>query len=394
MATKVLDLELRNLPPEITGLEGYQNTLILIRLNGRPIGRAYMRIKDGRLEGGELRETLMQNVGMYLWERWLHDFLGVDELPSTIAANCTATIAVCTRDRTEDLQRCLEALMRLPDDGQEILVVDNCPSNEATRQLVANYPRIRYVREDRPGLSCARNRAMREARHAVVAFTDDDAVVDPQWLRALLRNFDDPLVWCVTGLAMPLELENEVQERFENLSGFSSRGFKRTVFHAFTHNPLVVGKVGAGVSMALRRSVFDRLGPFDETLGAGAPTKAGEDNEMFSRILRAGYRLVYDPDALCWHRHRSTWEALRNTLYGYGVGIYALWMRHLLVDKEPGVLELAWEWFRHEQWPALRRSFKQRKQKGVSEFDLNLAQLRGCLAGPRAYFAARKLLRN
>ena len=166
--------------------------------------------------------------GWTVWEdvlaRWLAE--GHEPLPVAVPR---ATIAVCTRDRPDDLRRCLEGLMAMPDDGQEVVVVDNAPATEATRELVAAYPRVRYVREDRPGLDCARNRALREAHHEVVAFTDDDSVPDPHWLRALLPNFADPLVLCVTGLTMPLELETEAQEWFEQMSTFN-RGFKRRVF--------------------------------------------------------------------------------------------------------------------------------------------------------------------
>jgi glycosyltransferase involved in cell wall biosynthesis len=67
----------------------------------------------------------------------------------------SATVAVCTRDRPADLQRCLEAILRLPDDGQEILVVDNHPATDATRQIVESCPPARYVWEERPGLDRA-----------------------------------------------------------------------------------------------------------------------------------------------------------------------------------------------------------------------------------------------
>jgi hypothetical protein len=156
----------------------------------------------------------------------------------------------------------------LPDRGQELLVVDNHPSTDATLRLVREYPAVRYIREDRPGLDVARNRAMREAMHDIIAFCDDDAVVEPEWLDGLCRNFSDPQVLCVTGLTMPLELETEAQEFFEQHSPFG-RGFRRVVFDGQRDNPLVVGKVGAGANMALRRGILDLVGPFDEALDAG-----------------------------------------------------------------------------------------------------------------------------
>lgn len=393
MPTKILDIELKNLPSKIAGLKKYDRALILIRFNGRPIGKLSTSIRNGKLEGKELRDILMQASGLYLWERWLYDQLGIEETIYNKDLRHLATVAICTRDRTEDLKHCLDALIHLSNDGHEILVVDNCPSNNATHNLVENYRNIRYVREDRPGLSCARNRALIEAKHPIVAFTDDDAIPDPFWLSALLQNFNDTLVACTTGLTMPFELENEVQEWFERLSQFD-KGFKRKVFEIANHDPLATGSIGAGVNMAFRRDILNRIGPFDEALGTGTPSKAGEDNEIFTRILNAGYRIVYEPTAICWHRHRHSWKALRNTIYGYGVGIYATWTRQLLFEKEIGVIKLAWAWFRYDQFPALWHALRNLKRNGLTELKLNLAELIGCIVGPWAYFLSRKRLKK
>lgn len=387
MATAVLDLDLNRLPAEITGLENYGRALVLIRLNGRPVGKVSLPVAGGRIGGAELRTTLIDAGGTLLWERWLHDRLEWDERRSAPPA---VTVAICTRDRTEDLGRCLDALMRMPDDGQEVLVVDNCPSTEATRRLVESCNGVRYVREDRPGLNAARNRALSEARHPIVAFTDDDAVPDRGWLRALASNFDQPLTLCVTGLTMPMELETAAQEWFERHNPFG-KGFKRTVFKGIQADPLRVGRVGAGVNMALRRTAPEMIGFFDEALDAGTMTRSGGDHEMFSRILMAGYDIVYDPAALSWHRHRRTWEELRQALYGYGTGAYAFMTRRLLTEGELGALGLAWEWFHVQQLPDLIHALLRRP--GSMPLDLIVAELRGCMAGPRAYFASRKRLR-
>jgi GT2 family glycosyltransferase len=391
LPTAVLDLDLQQLPPAITVPERYHRALILIRLRGRPVGQALLRVVNGRIGGRELRDALVDAADSTLWKRWLHDYLEWEETGATNAAPPTATVAVCTRDRPEDLQRCLEALMRLPDDGQELLVVDNCPSTDATHRLVERYGPVRYVHESRPGLDVARNRALREAKHEIIAFTDDDAAPDPGWLRALLRNFDDPSVLCVTGLTMPLELETRAQEVFERYSPFG-RGFTRAVWDSTKLSSSASGKVGAGVNMALRRSTLEHIGPFDEALDVGTPTHSGGDTEMFSRILSAGYRIVYDPAALSWHRHRRTWSELRRTFYGYGVGVYAAWTRSLLVEGELSGLKLAWNWLRHSQLRALARALLKRRK--TVPLDLILAELCGCIAGPRAYLSSCKRLRT
>jgi glycosyltransferase involved in cell wall biosynthesis len=389
MATAVLDIDFEQIPPQVIGLEDYSYALILIRLHGRPVGQVRLPVTAGRIGSAELYTTLINAVDWNFWECWLHNYLNWEETSPTNVSRTPATIVVCTRDRPEDLQRCLEGLMRLPDDGQELLVIDNCPSTDATRQLVSKYEGIRYVREDHPGLNFARNRALREARHDIVAFIDDDAVPDPGWLRALLRNYDDPLVLCVTGLTMPLELETEAQEWFERYSSFG-RGFQRRVIEKTFKDPLASGTCGVGTNMSMRRSVLEQVGPFDEALDTGTPTRSGGDNEMFSRILAAGYRVVYDPAALNWHRHRRTWAELRQILYNYGVGVIATWTRSLLVEGELSAPQVAWKWMYHKHLKELRPSLL--RWPGSIPLDLLLAQLRGCVVGPWAYFCSRQHL--
>jgi GT2 family glycosyltransferase len=387
MATAVLDLELEELPPQITGLDRYTKALILVRLRGRPVGQTTLPIIGGRIGGAELRDTLIDTARWPLAERWLDDYLEGDEERADGFIPPKATVAVCTRDRPEDLRRCLDALMRLPDDGQEILVIDNCPSTESALHIVESYGHVRYVRENRPGVSAARNRALRETQREIVAFSDDDAAPDRGWLRALVRNFKDPLVMCVTGLTMPLELETEAQTWFECHTPFG-RGYKRLVLEGTRGNPLHVAPAGTSANMALRRSVLEYVGLFDEALGPGTPAKTGEDFEMFSRILTSGYRIVYEPGALSWHRHRRTWKELRRTVYGYGVGVYAYLTKSMLANGEFGAPSIAWGWLRYNQIPSLVRSILRRPNS--KPMDLLLAEMCGCIAGPWAYLSGRR----
>jgi glycosyltransferase involved in cell wall biosynthesis len=384
MPTAVLDLDFYQLPTQVGGLERYPQALILLRLHGRPVGQALLPVVDGKLGGDELRDALLYAADSAFWEAWLDDQLGGAEQTEPLFKPPTATVAVCTRDRPVDLHRCLEALSHLADDGQELLVIDNCPSTDETRRLVEQYPRVRYVREERPGLNCARNRALREATGEIIAFTDDDAAPDPLWLQRLLRNFADPRVLCVTGLTMPLELETEAQEWFQRLGGFG-RGFKRMCFDRATCNPFLGWAAGAGVNMAVRRTIMEQVGEFDEALDVGTPTRGGGDSEIFVRILSAGYRIVYEPAALNWHRHRYRWDELRRQLYGYEVAGFAIWTRYLFAAKVEG-LRQAWRWVGREL-RVLAHAFLRRP--GSTPLDLVLARFCGALVGPWAYPYAR-----
>jgi hypothetical protein len=94
---------------------------------------------------------------------------------------------------------------------------------------------------------------------------------------------------------------------------------------------------------------------------------------------------VYDPAAVSWHRHRRTVQELLDTVYGYGVGVYAMWTGLLIERREIGVLKLAWSWFRHDHLPVLLG------RRPAQRPSLALAELRGCLHGPAAWFKASRL---
>jgi cellulose synthase/poly-beta-1,6-N-acetylglucosamine synthase-like glycosyltransferase len=383
MPTAIRHVDARHLPASLEALDGYDRALVLVRWAERPIVQLELRVHGGRVPGAVLRRAIEEAAAPEVLRACADETLSwTPRDAGTLPA--TSTIAVCTRDRPDDLVRCLDALARLPDDGQEILVVDSASSTDATRTSVARYARVRYVREDRPGLDVARNRALREARGEIVAFTDDDAAPDTGWLRALRSNFGDPRTLCVTGLTFPLELETPAQECFERVYQFG-RGLQRRVLDGLRDSPFNVARAGAGVNMALRRSVLDLAGPFDEALDAGTPTKSGGDHDMFSRILLSGYRIVYDPSALTSHRHRREWSELRDTVHGYGCGVYAHLTSQVL-RGELGAVQLALAWLRIQARGLARSLFR---RPGSAPLDLVLAELAGCTRGPFALLQSR-----
>jgi glycosyltransferase involved in cell wall biosynthesis len=391
MATAVIDLDIASLPAVVEVDPGYAEAYALLRLNGTPVGATHLPVRNGRVAAAGLKRAVVEASGWPLWERWLADALELprDSIPAGPLPS--ATVAVCTRDRPEDLRCCLEALAALRNDGHHVLVVDSAPTTNAAREVVSEFPNVDYILEETPGLNVARQRALHEARGDIVAFTDDDAQPDREWLHNLLLNFEDPLVLCVTGLTMPLELETPAQEWFERTTSFA-RGFSRRLYEAPRQNPLVGGPIGAGVNMALRRTaVLEEIGGFDAALDAGTPTRSGGDHDLFTRVLARGYRIVYDPGALTWHRHRRSWKELRDTVYGYGVGVYAAWTRALFVDRELTVPLAAWRWFWRGQLRKIVRSLVRRRPL---ELRLALTELAGCAVGPFAYASSRRRVRR
>ncbi len=259
------------------------------------------------------------------------------EVPEHSEPPGSLSIAICTRDRPEMLRTCLERLLWIQEESghepYDILVVDNSPRSDANQRVVDALAddglRVTRVVEPRPGLSRARNAALAAASTDFVAYTDDDALPDHRWARALHLGFSsDRRIGVVTGLAAPAEIVTTAQALFEQKVNWSDRLEAQT----FTMDqrasydwpfPYSAGHLGAGVNFAIRRDVGLALGGFDEALGAGTRTASGEDNEMFVRVLRSGEALHYEPSAIVWHVHRRTDAELRHLLYSYGKGLSA-----------------------------------------------------------------------
>jgi GT2 family glycosyltransferase len=387
MPTAICQVELSHDLTDLPGVPGSERCMLVFRWRGVIVGRAFVPLPAEGLPGAAIAEGAAGHLKGDAVQAWLEDELGFDERGDAAVPSPSATVAICTRERPEDLERTLAAVCALEPAPHAIIVVDNAPSTARTRAVVARFPQVRYVIEPVRGLNRARNRALREAGTEVVAFTDDDATPEPRWLESLLVNFRDRRVLCATGLTLPIELETPAQELFEEHCSFV-RGFSRRVFDGRVDNPLIVARIGAGANMAVRRNLPDVAGWFDERLDAGTPTMSGGDHEMFTRILSTGGRIVYDPRAVSWHRHRRTFKELEQVVRGYGIGVYAMWTGLLLERRDFSVLRLAWRWFRWDHLPLFRSP--SRLVSDDPRDRLRRAELAGCLSGPKAWFSSRR----
>jgi len=387
MAAYVTELELANGLHDHKVPHDYSSALVLLRRNGHPLGTVRVPCVNGILLGSHVRAAI-ETQGDLVWtlsQAMLSDWLMQhhDEKPDALP---TWSVVICTRNRTADLKRCLDALQNIHTPGGEIIVVDNAPSDDSTAQLVAHYP-VRYVREDRPGLNWARSHGARVANGQIVIYTDDDVVVDAGWVAGILEPFNNPRVGAVTGLTMPLELETEAQELFESYGGFG-RGFRRKVFDYTVIAPSAAGMVGAGANMAIRRDLITRMQLFDAELDCGTVARTGGDAYAFYQLLAEGYQIVYTPDALVWHRHRRDYASLRVTLADYSVGGYAFLMRCWLLHGDWQALAVGASWFRYDHLRQLKTTLRRRPHR--LPLDLVLVQIRGVFRAPKAYFASRK----
>lgn len=231
----------------------------------------------------------------------------------------SASVVICTRDRAEQLKACLSSLPKQSYVPHEVIVVDNASRDRRTRE-VALAAEVKYVREERPGLGIARNAGISNATGDIIAFTDDDVVLHPNWLERLVSAFDVPQVAAVTGLVLPAELMTESQWHFENHWGFGrgycQQDFDTARFTAYEGKVFPAWDVGAGANMALRRKALHEVGAFDERLGAGQ-AGCSEDSEYWYRLLAGGHTCRYVPNAVAFHFHRKTNEQLADQIYQY-----------------------------------------------------------------------------
>jgi glycosyltransferase involved in cell wall biosynthesis len=344
---------LRDLPLS-TGDSG---VAILVRRKGVPIAFWLQEVNGiQRIPAEELARKISSEAGEKIVAETIREEMRFSSSPVCLPS---LTIAICTRDRPEGVQRLVRSLREqmaaLPKGsaGYEILVVDNAPSDERTRELAADYPEVvRYVRETRPGLNFARNRALREASGEILVFLDDDVIVDKYWTIGLAQAWTENRdAAAFTGQVLPMELETEAQVIFEVRGGFR-RGFDRVRYGpVLPGNPLYPGGAGifgAGANMTFRAEVLKQLGGFDEALDSGAAVPGGGDLDIFYRIIRAGHPLVYEPRFLVFHQHRRDMKALAvQYRRSWGLGFMCYVSKCLKNDPERRVnlLRLILWWF-------------------------------------------------
>ncbi|MFC1975505.1 glycosyltransferase family 2 protein [Chloroflexota bacterium] len=365
---KVVDIELNCPLTTIENLDGYVALKGLVRLHGTPLGYIQLPVIGGCCLDTAIGQVVLEQYSEAIINHLISDGLAASQSGSLRIEDLVnaphpvyngplplVTVAVCTRNRTADLALCLDSLLKLNYPALDLLVVDNAPSDEATEQLVRErFSTVRYVCEPRPGLDWARNRAIIEARGEIIAYTDDDVVVDSGWVSALVKVFTgDPEVMAVTGLVIPHELETESQILFEKYGGFG-RGFKqiRTRLDAKQRDRwryYGAGQYGTGANMAYRRSVFGQIGLFDPALDVGTVTNGGGDLEMFFRVLKEGHILVYEPEAVIRHRHRREYAKLHTQITNNGIGLYSYFVRSALAYPDERLnftrLGLWWLWW-------------------------------------------------
>jgi cellulose synthase/poly-beta-1,6-N-acetylglucosamine synthase-like glycosyltransferase len=221
-------------------------------------------------------------------------------------------VATLNNERTID--ECLKAIFELnyPKDFLEIIVVDGC-SKDATVKIAQKYPvKVVSVPLNAPA---AYNYAMTMVSNDVLGFIDSDAKVEKEWLNKLVTHLDDPQVAGVSGGIETWNTENawarsigyDLKNRYDRL--------KKYVVRVATMNLL------------LKKSVIEAVGGFDENL----PSQY--DTDLGFRITSRGYKILFEPNAKCYHFNRSTVSGYFRQQLQYGKNTTKLYLKHANLVK-------------------------------------------------------------
>ena len=386
---RIVEVEITKPLPEIVIPEHCCGAAFVLRRNQRPIGFLMKAAEAGTvISAADLAGLIVRRIGPRVLEESIYE-----ELVGNFDCSGfpTLTIAICTRNRPKELVRCIASIRAMlascasVANPVEILVVDNAPSDGSTRDAVAGLTDIAYVLEKKPGLDFARNRAIQEATGQLLAYVDDDAVVDRFWIEGLIEAWAaNPDGAAFTGPVLPYELDTRAQIVFEEMGGFGNN-FNRVRFGRekadSSSYPCGAGMFGCGCNMVFRRQALIELGGFDDALDTGAPLPGGGDLDMFYRIVRAGYPLVSEPRLMVFHQHRREYKKLRHQMWTWGLGSMAYISKTYQTDASQRSIIRRWVWW----WAAYQASkilvpFL-RKSRNSWPIDMVIAEVAGGVVG-------------
>lgn len=392
---------------------------VVVRMHHRPIGAVTLR--QATLDREKMavrieiaaRVELASQIAEHLAQDGISNF---DEknLDRADLQSCRNPYLTHDADRPEvtvimptvdNEAQCLETiayLLKSEYTAFNTIVIENTPRPTNLGLLIQQQfqgANIQVLHEPVKGCSRARNLGLQYVDTDYVIFIDDDVIVDPHWMTAIMAGFlSHREVACVTGAILPLEIETPAQSLLEQYGGYH-KGYNSRLFDLHDHRdqsplfPYAAGQFGSGANMAFRVADIRNLGGFCNELGAGVPAHGGEDIDLFRRVISSGGTLFYEPGAMVWHAHRKSYDALRLQMYRYGVGLSATLMKWMLEDR--GVArDLMSRIPVGLKYLLNPHSEKNAHKKAEFPRELSLREILGFAMGPLHYLRSRRAVRR
>jgi glycosyltransferase involved in cell wall biosynthesis len=232
------------------------------------------------------------------------------------------SVMICSRNRPDDIVQVMPHIMAQDYPNYEVIIIDQSSDDLSEQRVKSQYgndPRLRYIRPGTVGLSIARNQALAEARHEICAFTDDDVEVPTDWLTkcnlAFNKHPDTDVLF--SPVLVPHDRDQSLDQYFACLDFHEARVLNKGELF------------GMGANMMLRKSFFEKVGPFDALLGAGAPLPGSDEHDWLYRAHRIGGVIRLDPTNSIEHRAPRTFEQWLRVHYLCAFGDAAFAVKHL-----------------------------------------------------------------
>lgn len=225
------------------------------------------------------------------------------------------TVIVCTLNRSDKLRNCITSIMNNTFTDFEIVLIDQSNS-DLTKEVVKKFEtkKVNYFKMYDKGKSKAINMAISKASGDILSFTDDDCIVDKDWLKNIKKSFQEyEDITGVFGKVMPFEPS-------KNIDKICPCTFLKVKKRIISKPIIHWENIGFGNNMAYRRKVFNQIGGFKKWLGPGSIGSNAEDAEFAFRVLSNGYKLLYNPQISVYHNRWLTKEEFKKQRLSYSCG--------------------------------------------------------------------------
>jgi GT2 family glycosyltransferase len=241
------------------------------------------------------------------------------------------SVVICTRNRPDTLGQALESVAECEYPSFDVHVMDQSTddlSQKVVEEIAARFAhklKINYHHLDKAGLSRAYNLGIAASAGEVVACTDDDVVAPKDWVAQIAKVFAvDPEAGLLYGqVLIPASLV-EAERNGLVVPSLPIPRYERLIKGGTGYKVF-----GMGANYALRRSILERVGPFDEALGGGGPLRSSQDYDLAYRVYRAGYAIILAPDVKVDHYGSRTPDQWPGTMKAYGIGDGAFYSKHI-----------------------------------------------------------------
>jgi GT2 family glycosyltransferase len=224
------------------------------------------------------------------------------------------SVLIITHDRPADLSLTLSGITAQSHRPDEVIVIDN-GSKTSCETVIAKYQTalpLLYEWINERFIAAARNYAIEKSKGDIVIFTDDDCVPEPDWIAGMVVPFmNDASVGEVGGKVITYQTKlNTITLVGDSMYRFMMKNYEKGMDCLDTEVPY--RSFFATANAGFRRSVLSSLGGFDPSLSFA------EDIDLSFRIIRAGWRLAYNPEAVIRHKHRETLQGVLHQFWMYG----------------------------------------------------------------------------